>query len=175
MKPVLFLDVDDTLLAYPGGQAGPGVPEFVRWAKEHFEVRWLTMWCPEGNISEAVDFRFGGKLLPHLARRMEMPEAELAEIVNPHPFGVSYGGFGGQWRDKSDSVRAMLAETPDRRWAWVEDPFLDVSEKRWLAAPENGAHYYETSVTHRDDAVYRTADLLAQRFELPEMPRAVEV
>lgn len=171
MKPVMFLDVDDTLLGYPGGNAGSGVKEFVRWAKEHFEVRWLTMWCPEGSISEAVDFRFGGRLLPHLAQRMGMSESELAEIVNPHAFSTDLGGIGGEWRDKSESVRAMLAETPDRRWAWVEDPFLDVAEKRWLAAPEHGANYYETSVTHRADAVYRTADLLAYRFNLPPLLR----
>lgn len=165
MKPVLYLDLDDTCLAYPGGQAGPGVPEFIRWAKEHFEVRWLTMWCPSGDMAKPTD----GTNAALLSLRLKITEAEILEIVNPHPFPVwgSYIGLNGSYRDKSESIRAMLNETPDREWVWVEAPHLERSEWAFIVSDENSRNYYRTSVSEDGAAVVMTAGLLAERFKLP--------
>lgn len=165
MKPVMFLDVDDTLLSYPGGQAGAFVPDFIRWAKEHFEVRWLTMWCPSGDMRRPAN----GAAHWILARRLKITDDEVLEIVNPHEFPVwgSYMGFNGSYRDKSESIRAMLGDTPGRAWVWVEDPHLERSEWLFLLPPENAVNYFETSVSANDQAVVETMVLLAQRFRLP--------
>lgn len=163
MKPILYLDVDDTLLGYPGGKVGAGVPEFIRWATAHFEVRWLTMWCPSGDMRLPAD----GAAHWILARRLKITDDEVLAIINPHPFPVWGFRVHGSYRDKSESIRAMLAEMPDREWVWVEDPHLEYAERDFLAAPENAQNYYETSTSHDPLAVLKTWAALAERFQLP--------
>ena len=102
-----------------------------------------------------------------LARRLKITDAEVLEIVNPHPFPVWGFRVQGSYRDKSESIRSMLAETPDREWVWVEDPHLENSERTFLVAPENARNYYRTSVSEDAAAVVTTAGLLAERFKLP--------
>ena len=55
-QPVLYLDVDDTLINWATLQAAParGVREFLPWALERFEVRWLTRRCPSGEMPEEM-------------------------------------------------------------------------------------------------------------------------
>lgn len=157
MKPVLYLDVDDTLLIWPAGIGAPGAPEFIRWAKTHFEVRWLTMWCPSGDLYD---------LAPVLAGRLNMPVAELAEIRNPVPFWRTFST-----RDKTTSiVDGAIAE--GRTWVWVEDEFLDHREADWVYGhPQYTHNYYETTVSRDPEALLRTWRELATRFSLPaEIP-----
>lgn len=157
MKPILYLDVDDTLLIWPGPVAGCGAREFLRWAKQHFEVRWLTMWCPRGDLGDRASV---------LATLLNMERAELAEIVNPVPFWVTYSS-----RDKTQSIQdGAIAER--RPWVWVEDPYLSRYEQEWLREyPDYAANYYETAVSSDPEGILRTWKILSERFQLPaEIP-----
>jgi hypothetical protein len=161
MKPILFLDVDDTLIAYPKAVPGNHVPEFIRWAKEHFEVRWLTMWAVSGEMDSLH--------AAELAKILGVPVKEIAEIRNPHGFKVIPIRLvrDENWRDKSVSIRAALAETPGREWAWVEDPHLTPWERDFIAANPN--RYFNTSSSRNPGEVVVTANRLALRFDLPRM------
>lgn len=66
-RPVLYLDIDDTLLRYPQGrdeppEAAEGATEFFRWAVETFEVRWLSRWCRDGSMPADLIGDFCGLL-----------------------------------------------------------------------------------------------------------------
>jgi hypothetical protein len=73
-RPVLYLDIDDTLISWEGGRprAAPGARDFVVWALEHFDVRWLTTWCPEGEMAPG--------LLHDLCRMLDLPSQSIARI-----------------------------------------------------------------------------------------------
>lgn len=158
-KPVLFLDVDDTILGGKG--PGRGAADFIRWCKQHFEVRWLTMWCPDGKLGQ-----HNGTML---AKYLDMDVEELLEIENPHPFPVDAYHFSlpRNWRDKSVSVKAMLAETPDRPWVWVEDPHAVPVEHEFQVQHKD--NYIMTDSSYDSEALIKTAAILAKRFNLPEM------
>lgn len=53
-RPVLYLDLDDTLLNWSSGRprAVPCAGDFVRWAAERYEIRWLTRWCRDGRMPD---------------------------------------------------------------------------------------------------------------------------
>jgi len=81
-RPVLYLDVDDTLVTFNkvvlerlAGEnrgpwingihdvvAAPGAGDFLRWALDVFEVRWLTAWCPRGIMGTEDATRLGKAL-----------------------------------------------------------------------------------------------------------------
>lgn len=163
MKPILFLDVDDTMIAHPKGVAGTAAAEFLRWAQAHFEVRWLTMWAVSGTVNE--------EYVSDLARILKVSEAEIRSIHNPHAFPVWNNPFDTNWRDKSHSIRKMLLETPTRDWGWVEDPYTTPSEREFIS--EHPDRYFETSCSADPHALIRTAQKLADRFVLPALGIAV--
>lgn len=125
MKPVLYLDVDDTLLSmhssfYPRinpsakstwrfwGFAPPGAAEFMAWALETFEVRWLTWWCSSHEMYP--------EQLERLEREFKLPAGSLG--------GIQSAQFArGQGCHKTSGIDWKLG----REWFWVEDaiPMLE--------------------------------------------------
>lgn len=145
-KPVMFLDIDDTLLIWGeiGGFAAPGAVEFMRWAVQHWEVRWLTMWCPSGRLephgAAELSYRFGHQLPPEF----------FQAIVNPH----------GWFREKRRSISdAELT----RHWVWVEDGL------HFSLGPYRH-RFYQCNVTEDPLALQKTWLRLAERFDLPRPP-----
>jgi hypothetical protein len=114
LRPILYLDVDDTLLRGRGNalvRAAPGAGEFVLWAREHFEVRWLTYWCRDGNMTAAR--------AAELASYLGVPPRVIREIR-----GANFSGDEPHHRTgtKLDGID-WDEHRNGRPWAWVEDEY----------------------------------------------------
>ena len=152
-KPrVMYLDCDDTLIVWTNSVAGYGAPraaDFVNWALEHFEVRWLTMWCPSGRMrregAEELSYRFGGKIAPEV----------FGNIVNPNGF-IDLKTEGIDFNDP-------------RPWVWVEDGMV-LKERMFLEDKRLTHNFYPSNVSRNVVALQKTWRLLAERFELPGGP-----
>ena len=109
-KPVCYLDLDDTLIRrtveLPSGEAAPGASEFLRFLLRHFEVRWLTMWCPEGAMTEEA--------LGSLESFFGIPRDELRPIRNVRSFTVAQGT-----RSKWEAIDFAEARA-GRPFVWLE-------------------------------------------------------
>lgn len=148
----MYLDIDDSLLVWTndiGGFAAPRAAEFMHWALEHFEVRWLTMWCPSGRLqdygAEELSYRFNYKV----------SKETFFDIHNPKMF----------WQDKTDGVDF---DDP-RPWVWVEDGLIP-SETALLKQKGLHDNFYKTNVSHDRRVLQKTWRLLAERFNLPGGP-----
>lgn len=155
LKPrLMYLDVDDTLLVWTndiGGFAAPRAAEFMHWALEHFEVRWLTMWCPSGRLqphgAEELSYRFNYKVSAEI----------FLNIHNPKMF-------------QQDKTVGVDFDDP-RPWVWVEDGLIP-TEEYLLKANGTWNNFYKTNVTHDRRMLQKTWRLLAERFNLPGGPQS---
>lgn len=152
---ILYLDIDDTLLVHTRdyrGYAAPKAAEFFRWAKEHFEVRWLTMWCMNGTMNE--------RLAVELSQRFcdEITPGEFLEVINPKRLGALalYKTEGIDFADL-------------RPWVWIEDGLIP-NEKNYLKNENLFDNFYKTNVTHDITALQVTWRKLAKKFDLPDAP-----
>ncbi len=152
IKPrILYLDVDDTLLVWTNSQQGFAAPmaaEFIHWANEHFEVRWLTAWCPSGKLrqhgAEELSYRFHGTI-----------PAEMFMTFNNPKQWIDQKTEGIDWSD-------------ERPWVWVEDALLP--KERMFLTPKWIDQFYPTHVTHNVVALQSTWRKLAKTFDLPNGP-----
>ena len=150
-RPVLYLDLDDTIVSWEGGRphAAPGAREFVLWALEEFEVRWLTTWCPGGEMEE--------KLLGDLARMLELHPDVLRHIR------------GCEWREGGSKVNgiAWLEHlVRGRRFVWLEDDKgVQERERRFLEDAGLLGSYRYCNVTEDRDALLRIHDELRETLE----------
>jgi hypothetical protein len=155
-KPVLYLDLDDTLISWEGGpHAAPGAREFVVWALARFEIRWLTTWCPGGEMEDP--------LLGDLCKMLQLPAEELRAIrgfewpedgsklnglawlehlVLGRPFIWLEDDYGFTERERSFLVQNRLINSY-RHCNVTEDPHslrrVHSSLQRWLADLEEAA------------------------------------
>lgn len=107
-RPVLYLDLDDTLISYASGhpRAAPGAREFLLWALEHYEVRWLTKWCPTGEMQEW--------LLADLCKILRI-ETALVERLR---------GFDWEFSaSKVDGIAWLEHLVLERPFLWIEDEY----------------------------------------------------
>lgn len=158
-RPILYLDVDDTILMFPptrtkewweknkGGAPAPGVREFLEWARPTCEVRWLTCWAMGGHMGEEAEAR--------LARILKVPLALIAGCDNPIPWGGSpLGKPGGiDW----------TAHEAGREWAWVEDG-LPPEEMQVLKGRCVEERYYYTNTSVHPEALAQTLRRLKERW-----------
>lgn len=155
-KPrLMYLDVDDTLLVWTNkvrGFAAPRADDFIRWALEHFEVRWLTMWCPDGHMhrkaAEELSYRFNSTILPETFQKIYNPKS----FINKKTDGIDF-------------------DDP-RPWVWVEDSMVtyEILEMNRRNKIDN---FYPTNVSHNAVMLQSTWRKLAKRFDLtgtPDMP-----
>lgn len=156
-RPVLYLDVDDTILSFPGDQtkawwlahphgiAAPGAGDFLRWAVEHCEVRWLTAWCPSGAM-------MADHGVPRLAKLMGVDESLIAGIRNPRPWT----------RSKCEGIDWVEHEA-GRPWIWLEDE-LPRDETEELRARRALNHYMYCNVSKHPDFLVVAWRTIARRF-----------
>lgn len=143
MKPILYLDIDDTLLMWsesrtrewwaehPDGEAAPLTKEFLEWAAQTCEVRWLTSWAMSGTMRDTR--------LEKLVRLFDVPESMLLAFDNPLRWGGKRGKLEGiNWDEVLEG----------REWAWVEDG-LPPSELDYLKEQGFEKNYYYTNVSVR--------------------------
>lgn len=118
-KPVLFLDVDGVLIRYPSykgneilyakhprGIPAPGVRDFLSWAFEHFECRWLTAWAVSGTMIRETR--------ESLSKVLDM-EPSLFEIPNhSHPWGDN----------KTQAIDATEFQNGARLGFWLDDDIM---------------------------------------------------
>jgi hypothetical protein len=147
--PVLYLDLDDTVVAWAGGRphAAPGAREFVLWALKHFEVRWLTTWCPSGEMEES--------LLCDLCKMLNLPPDWLRHIR----------GFNWEAGDSKLNGIAWLEHlVVGRPFVWLEDNY-GVRERERSVLSQYGLldSYHCCNVTEDPNALVRVHETLRQR------------
>ncbi len=149
-RPVLYLDLDDTLIAWQDGQprAADGAHEFLSWALATFEVRWLTTWCPSGEMEPS--------LLADLARMVRMP-TEVLERVR----GVEWSEEGS----KLDGVAWLEHLVGGRPFVWLEDDY-GVGEAHREFLREHGFidSYFHVNVSEEPASLRRVFRSLKRRF-----------
>lgn len=152
-KPrVLYLDVDDTLLVWTnehGGRAAPKAKEFIEWADQHLEVRWLTAWCPSGKMqrarAEELAEKFSHKVPPEFFERFTNPK---------------------HWID--EKTKAVDFNDP-RPWVWVEDRLL-TTETKFMQDNRYIDNFYACNVTTNRMVLQSVWRKLAKKFDLPGGP-----
>ncbi len=154
-KPIAYLDVDDTILCHPAPGASlpaPGIIEFLRFLSEHFEVRWLTRWCPGGRMREDQ--------LTSLAECLGMRADELRGIVNPGAFEDAEPpeGMPAKWR-----ALDWPAIERGRPFVWIENA-LPPEDRAVLAARGLLDRWIPCDVTARPERLREVQTILEERF-----------
>jgi hypothetical protein len=152
-RPVLYLDLDDTLVCWRGGhpRAAPGARDFVRWALARFEVRWLTTWCPDGEMADS--------LLLDLARLLEVQPSTLRHIR------------GFDWaasESKLNGIAWLEHLVLGRPFVWLEDNYgVQAWELGFLERHGLLPAYRRVNVTEDPDSLRRVHQELEREFGAP--------
>lgn len=166
MKPVVYLDVDDTLLRFPPvpakklvhrlkkgelfeGLPAPGVQDFLFWLKENAEVRWLTMWAMRGTMHPELEEK--------LARLLDVPQDLIAGWHNPLDWGGTPGGL------KTSGINWDEHEA-GRPWIWLEDGIL-LDEREILKEKKVFSRWIECNVSRNPQALTNVWQRLKTRKE----------
>ncbi len=157
MKPILYLDVDDTLIGYVDtpeffrrhdagllGLAPHDVRRVLEEAASLCEVRWLTWWCPAGIM--------GDKQRARLARCLDVPVALLEPFYNPLQF----------WGHKTDGID-WEAHRAGREWFWIED-WCSEEERARLRGNHCEDRFYMAHAGRDLHALARAWDAIKQRI-----------
>jgi hypothetical protein len=150
-RPVLYLDIDDTLLSWRNGkpQAATGARSFMLWALERFEVRWLTTWCPVGELSWG--------LLGDLCKMLELEPSRLRGIR-----GVDWEATGS----KLNGIAWLEHVVLRRPFVWVEDEYgFGDAERAFLEHFAFLGSYRHCNVTEDAAALERLHTELAGEWE----------
>lgn len=150
---VMYLDIDDTMLIdeLVGRKTvikkfAPGTVEFLNWASEHFEIRWLTFWCMNGT--------------------MAIPAAkELSEISG---FKLPFTFFTNIKNDLSfnfDKCDAIDFKDP-RPFVWVEDQ-IQPFEYNGLKQRGKEHCHYPCNSSRNPYALIVASSKIAKDFNLP--------
>jgi hypothetical protein len=149
-RPVLYLDLDDTLLSWQSGspRAARGAREFVLWALERFEVRWLTRWCPSGEMSDSH--------LEDLGNLLNLPPKSIRHIR-----GFEWGLDGS----KLDGIAWLEHLVLERPFLWVEDE-KGVGERELRFLEDQGLldSYHPVNVTEDPGSLQRLHAVLRLRW-----------
>ncbi len=157
-RPIAYLDVDDTLLRHPAPDVSlpaPGVAAFLRFLADHFEVRWLTRWCPGGRMREDQQ-----ELLAHqlgIAADVLRCMANLAAFVDEHGAPASPAKWPAlDWE----------AIGHGRPFVWIENA-ITPGDRAVLEARGLLDRWIPCDVTGHPDRLAEVESLLRARFRLP--------
>lgn len=146
-KPVLYLDLDDTILTWADGEPAPaeGVREFLLWALECFEVRWLTRWARDGCMAP--------DLIVDLGKLTGVAPDRLREIR------------GVDWSDgsKLDGIAWLEHIVQERPFVWIEDSETGTDHHAFFDRHGFTDCYVHCDVT-RDAGALRQAHALLKRL-----------
>jgi hypothetical protein len=158
LRPVLYLDLDDTLIRWADGtpRAAPGARRFVLWALERFEVRWLTTWCPTGDMP--------GSLLNDLCTMLELEPKRLEHVR----------GFSWDATDsKLNGIAWIEHLLMGRPFLWVEDDYgVQERERQFLADHGLTRHYRHCNVTEDPMSLTRLHHAMAEEWTAGEFGAA---
>lgn len=152
-RTVLYLDIDDTLLRYPHGRDEPpvparGAPEFLSWAFERFEVRWLTLWCR------------GGRMADHLV-------TAFCKMLGTEPWVVA-DVLGVDWADSNSKLNGIAwleHVVMGRPFLWVEDQYgLGDRERDFLEEQGFADSWINCNVTEEPEALRFLLERLQQEL-----------
>jgi hypothetical protein len=137
-RAVLYLDLDDTVISWAAGfpAGAPGLREFLIWALETFEVRWLTRWARTGAMEP--------RLLADLAAMSGVPVERLAAIR-----GLPWGGTDC----KLDGIAWVEHIVLQRPFLWLEDETIGVRATDFLAAHGFAGCWHHCNVTRDPHAL----------------------
>lgn len=162
-RPVMYLDVDDTLLRYPSGREGDpvvadGAREFFAWARDVYEVRWLTKWCRAGAM--------GDDLVDDFCRMLDVDVSVVHSIR----------GLDWSFSDTKLNAIAWLEHLVlERPFVWVEDDYgVGTLERRFLAEQGLEGCWRRCNVTERPDALMNLHRTLLSELARPCVPAAAE-
>jgi hypothetical protein len=123
-KPRLYLDIDGVIYGWYGGQwqVRPYTATLIMWAKEHFDVKWLSFNMREEMIAKVC-------YVDPIPRTDMNPS--LGNITWEKLRGIEAdGGLDGDW--------FIIEDTPPTAEAWEV-----LNEKgmlhKWILVPETGA------------------------------------
>lgn len=145
-KPVLYLDLDDTVVCWSTGEpeGAEGATEFMLWALENFEVRWLTTWAPSGEMPP--------NLLSDLASLVSLPVEKLSGIR-----GLSWEGGS-----KVDGIAWLEHAVQGRRFVWLEDDTLAEDALEFLEEFGYQHSFHHCNVTRAPGSLKRRHQELRQ-------------
>lgn len=164
MKPVMYLDIDDVLLDWSRGGLNPraalGAREFLLWAIDNYEVRWLTYWAPNGRLDPDD--------VGVLARTLQVPPSVLHEIR-----GLDWsGGSTPVWgvHTKLDGIAWVEHLAMGRPFVWVEDETVIVPQglDRTLRAMGFAECWLFVNSSRRRDSLQVLHERLMGRDASPE-------
>lgn len=160
-RPVMYLDVDDTLLRYPDGrEADPivadGAREFFAWALDVYEVRWLTKWCRTGTMDD--------DLVPDFCRMLDVEPNVVRSVC----------GLDWSYSDtKLNAIGWLEHLVLDRPFLWVEDNYgVRAQERRFLAELGLEGCWRCCNVTERPDALMHLHRNLRREMSRPRVATA---
>jgi hypothetical protein len=146
-RPVLYLDLDDTVLTWADGEPAPaeGVREFLLWALDRFEVRWLTRWARDGRMDPG--------LLEDLCSLTGVETDRLSEI------------HGVDWSDgtKLDGIAWLEHVVLERPFVWLEDEETGADHRPFLQRHGFAECFLHCDVTQDGDALRRAHEELRGR------------
>jgi hypothetical protein len=150
-RPVLYLDIDDTLLIWEEGhpRAAPGAQRFLLWALQRFQVRWLTTWCPGGEMEVS--------LLGDLCTMLELDTAQVEHIR----------GFDWESTESKLNGIAWLEHVVlGRPFLWIEDEYgVREGERSFLVEHGLSDRYRHCNVSQDPMALQRLHLALAHDWE----------
>jgi hypothetical protein len=127
---------------HPSGGPAEGAANFIHWAMEHFEVRWLTCWTGIGFLGASDSER--------LADILQVSKNRLASIVNP---------------DSHNCTTKTTGIDFTRDWVWVED---ELSAHEFYELQQKGCldRFFYTDSSKDKHALTLTQHHLAKRYNL---------
>lgn len=146
-RAVLYLDLDDTVLSWADGKPAPGtgVREFLLWALEHFEVRWLTRWARDGCMDPG--------LLVDLCKLTGVETDRLRTIQ------------GMDWSEgtKLDGIAWSEHVVLGRPFVWLEDDNTGAEHQAFLASHGLADCFHHCDVTQDPEALREAHSELERR------------
>lgn len=152
-RPIVYVDIDDVLVAWPPGrgrEAAPHAGSFLRWLlASGVEIRWLSSWCPSGTMTADRQ--------ADLAALLGVGPDELDGIENPMEFP------SGPYPKKHVAIDWETS----RPWVVVHDERWHKANLDALEAAGKLDCYVRVDTSLRPDDLWTAQRAIATAFRLP--------
>ena len=120
MKPILYHDIDGVLFGEYAGefQLRPGTKTWIKWAREHFDIVFLTMWK-----HEEIDTLLAVLTVEKYMKSLQAPGFHSANWQ--------------KYENKELWVADAVAKTGERDWLWIDDEVPNVERLEHLGLDPN--------------------------------------